>query len=68
MLVLTRSAGNAIIIGDQIVVKVLQVKGDKVRLGIQAPKELTVGAAHSQIFPRYPDRDERNETPLECSK
>jgi carbon storage regulator len=42
MLILTRSAGTAIMIGDHIVLKVIQVNGDKVRLGIEAPKELSV--------------------------
>lgn len=42
MLILTRSIGTAIMIGDHIVLKVIQVNGDKVRLGIETPKELSV--------------------------
>jgi carbon storage regulator len=37
MLVLTRKIGERIVIDNQIVIEVLQVKGNRVRLGIQAP-------------------------------
>ncbi|MEM7164928.1 MAG: carbon storage regulator CsrA [Planctomycetota bacterium] len=42
MLVLTRSCDEEIRIGDEIVVRVLDVKGDRVRIGIQAPSEVSV--------------------------
>jgi len=42
VLILTRSIGTAIIIGNHIVVKVIKIDGDKVRLGIEAPKEMSV--------------------------
>lgn len=42
MLVLTRKREQSIIIGDNIEVMVLGVTGDKVRLGIQAPREIPV--------------------------
>lgn len=42
MLVLTRKPGQSIIIGEGIVVTVLDVKGDQVRLGINAPRDLPV--------------------------
>ena len=42
MLVLTRKPHEAIIIGDHIEVKVLSVDGEKVRIGIQAPREIPV--------------------------
>jgi carbon storage regulator len=42
MLVLTRKPGQSIIIGEDIVVTILEVRGDQVRLGIQAPRELPV--------------------------
>ncbi len=42
MLVLTRSANQSIMIGDDIVVTVLEVRGDHVRLGIRAPKSVAV--------------------------
>ncbi|HAA89121.1 MAG: Carbon storage regulator-like protein [Thermoanaerobacterales bacterium 50_218] len=42
MLVLTRKPGQSIIIGEDIVVTILEIRGDQVRLGIQAPRELPV--------------------------
>jgi carbon storage regulator len=42
MLILTRRVGEALIIGDDVVVNVLGVKGNQVRIGIDAPKEVTV--------------------------
>ena len=42
MLVLTRKPGQAIIIGGQIELIVVEIKGDQVRLGISAPREIAV--------------------------
>lgn len=42
MLVLSRQRDESIIIGDHIVITVVDVRGDKVRLGIDAPKEVPV--------------------------
>lgn len=42
MLVLTRRANESIMIGSDIVVTVLDVKGDQVRIGIRAPKSVAV--------------------------
>jgi carbon storage regulator len=42
MLVLTRRAGESIIIGDEIELKVLKIRGNQVHLGIEAPKDAAV--------------------------
>ena len=42
MLVLTRKSGESIIVGDDITVTVLEVKGSQVRLGIQAPPKVII--------------------------
>lgn len=42
MLVLTRKTNESIMIGDEIEVSVLSVSGDKVRIGIAAPREVEV--------------------------
>ncbi|MGE3315952.1 MAG: carbon storage regulator CsrA [Planctomycetaceae bacterium] len=42
MLVLSRKKDEKIIIGDKITIMVIEIRGDKVRLGIEAPKEVTV--------------------------
>ena len=42
MLVLSRKIGESIVINDNITIVVLDVLGDKVRLGIEAPREVPV--------------------------
>jgi carbon storage regulator len=42
MLVLTRKKNESIVISENIVVMVIEVRGDRVRLGIDAPKEVSV--------------------------
>ena len=42
MLVLTRKAGESLVIGDNIIIKVLEVKGETVKIGIEAPREVAV--------------------------
>lgn len=42
MLVLTRKKDERIMIGDNIVLTVVEVRGDRVRLGIEAPKDVPV--------------------------
>lgn len=42
MLVLSRTRDESIIIGDNVVVTVVDIRGDKVKLGIEAPQDVTV--------------------------
>ncbi|MCR9277520.1 MAG: carbon storage regulator CsrA [Pseudomonadaceae bacterium] len=42
MLILTRRIGETLMIGDEITVTVLGVKGNQVRLGVNAPKDVAV--------------------------
>jgi carbon storage regulator len=42
MLVLSRKLNESIVIDDNIVITVVEIRGDKVRLGIQAPREVPV--------------------------
>ena len=42
MLVLSRQRDESIVIGDNVVVTIVDIRGDKVRLGIQAPGEVPV--------------------------
>lgn len=42
MLVITRKPGERITIGDNIVVTVIEVKGSLVRLGVEAPKSISI--------------------------
>lgn len=42
MLVLTRKRDQSIMIGDKIEIVVLDIKGDQIRIGINAPKDITI--------------------------
>jgi carbon storage regulator len=42
VLVLTRRAGESVMVGDDVVVTVLEVRGDVIRIGVQAPRSVPV--------------------------
>ncbi|WP_372809344.1 carbon storage regulator CsrA [Litorivivens sp.] len=42
MLILTRRVGEALMVGDEVTVTVLGVKGNQVRIGVDAPKRIAV--------------------------
>lgn len=42
MLVLSRKQDESIMIGDHIIVKIVSIHGDKVRIGIEAPKDVSI--------------------------
>ena len=50
MLILTRRVGETVMIGDEVTVTVLGVKGNQVRMGINAPR--TVAVHREEIFER----------------
>lgn len=50
MLVLTRKLGESIIIGDEIKITLLEIKGGQARLGIEAPQDTTVH--REEVFER----------------
>jgi carbon storage regulator len=61
MLVLSRKKNECIIINDHIIVTVVEIRGDKVRLGIDAPKEVTVH--RREVYEAIQNQKLRPETP-----
>ncbi len=55
MLVLCRKVGEKIIIGDDIVIMVCEVRGSEIKIGIEAPKEINI--RRSELPPRPPSTD-----------
>jgi len=60
MLILTRRVGETLMIGDNVTVTVLGVKGNQVRVGINAPKDVAVH--REEIYERIKHEEESGST------
>ncbi len=50
MLVLSRKKNEEIVIGNGIVVSVVEIRGDKIRLGIEAPSEISISVYRQEVY------------------
>ncbi|MDA8943941.1 carbon storage regulator CsrA [Porticoccaceae bacterium] len=60
MLILTRRVGETLVIGDDVNVTVLGVRGNQVRLGVDAPKEVAVH--REEIYQRIQNEADNNDS------
>ena len=58
MLVLTRKLGETIVIGDDIVIKVVDIHGKQIRLGIDAPNEISI--CRGEVYDRIQEENKRS--------
>ena len=59
MLILTRRVGETVMIGDEVTVTILGVKGNQVRVGVNAPKEIAVH--REEIYERIKNEESADE-------
>lgn len=66
MLVLSRKKNERIVIGDNIVITVVEVRGDRVRLGIEAPQEVPIhrSEVHAEIRREEPQSEKDQTTSI----
>ncbi len=66
MLVLSRQKNESIMVGDDVEIVIVDVRGDKVRLGITAPKKISVH--RKEIYEAIQREKAEGKTPVEAEK
>lgn len=57
MLILTRKVGESLLIGDDIAITILNVRGNQVKIGVKAPKEVSVH--REEIYQRIKQAEDK---------
>ncbi len=63
MLILTRKSGEGIRIGDNITLKIIEIRGNQVRLGIEAPRDMAVHREEIYALIQEQNRDAASSSP-----
>ncbi|MFZ5775703.1 MAG: carbon storage regulator CsrA [Thermodesulfobacteriota bacterium] len=68
MLILARKTGDAIAIGDDITIRVLEIKGGQVKIGVEAPAEVAVH--RQEVYQRIVEENKRaaQEAPVDLNQ
>lgn len=66
MLALTRKIGERIFIGDNIILTIVDIKGDSIRLGIDAPKEVKI--YRGEIYEAIAAENQQSAKPVDLAK
>ncbi len=65
MLALTRKIGERIVIGDNITVTIVDIKGDSIRIGVDAPKEVKI--YRGEIYDAIVAENKQSANPIDLS-
>ncbi|TCJ98576.1 carbon storage regulator CsrA [Volucribacter psittacicida] len=61
MLILTRKLGESLLIGDDISITILNMRGNQIKIGVNAPKEVSVH--REEIYRRIKASQDKKDTP-----
>ncbi|MDH5298237.1 MAG: carbon storage regulator CsrA [Desulfobulbaceae bacterium] len=67
MLILARKTGEAIVINDNVTVRIIEIKGGQVKLGVEAPRQIAIHREEVLIRILEENRRAANETPADLS-